>query len=154
MKKIVLIAGLVLGMNNASASGFVCETLAQDLNVKVYNHTQASEGTRNGAIMILSDPTVSYGRKTIAKFKSSSLLTGSASEYTAYVDLRYVDSSRKGENIGGTKLGQLDEIILNVDFSYAETLAAGDEVSGVLTLVKRNGDEITHDMSCVRYLKN
>ena len=140
---------------SAHADGFVCQTTDGALNVKLYNNTDPSVGTRVGAIMIVSDPSVGAGRKTIAKFTDSNgVLSSRSSRYEANVDLRFSDSSRKGENILGTKLGQLDKIIADIDFSYDAPVAAGEEVSGSLVLVKRNGDRINAELSCTRYLKN
>jgi hypothetical protein len=105
--------------------------------------------------MIVSDSAVGVGNKTIATFSAEkSTLASSHLVYTAKVDLRVSESNRKGENIGGTKLGQLAAISLAVDFSYAAPLAAGQELNATLTLYKRDGEEIVEDAACVRYLKN
>ena len=154
--KTLLLAALALTSASAHADGFKCADSAREgLNVTVYNHTDASEGTRNAAVMIVSDSNINYGNKTIARFKdSSSTLSSSGASYVANVDLRFNDSSRKGELIGGTKLGQLDQIELDVDFSYGSPVEAGTTVPGTLSLVKRDGDVITIDMDCKRYLKN
>lgn len=154
--KHLIIAILAMGSSTAAfADGFTCTSVDGDLNVKVYNHTDASAGTRNASVMILSDATVQAGRKTIAKFDAdNTLLTNSAASYEANVDLRYSDSNRAGENIGGTKLGQIDTIALDVDFTYARPVQSGDMLDGKLTITKRNGQEIRINMDCERYLKN
>lgn len=161
MKKLVLIAGMMLSQS-ALADGFVCQTMESDLNVRIYNHTQPEMGTRSAAIMVLSDPVVSYGRKTIAKFSavkgtlSSERGNPSWAEmvYTADVDLRFTDSARKGENISSTKLGELAKISVLVKFSYASPVADGTELAGQMTLVKRNGEVLVSALTCSRYLKN
>jgi hypothetical protein len=100
-------------------------------------------------------PDGSGGRKTIARFTEvNGVLESRSSRYEANVDLRFNDSARKGELILGTKLGQLDTIIADIDFSYAAPVAAGEEVEGKLILVKRNGDRIRAALTCARYLKN
>lgn len=154
MKTLIAIAALVATGSVASADGFVCQTAKGDLKVQVFNQTQPEAGTRNAAIMVLSDPRVSLGRKTIAKFHSESLLSNEASSYSADVDLRYVDSNRKGELIAGTKLGFIDTITLDVDFSYASPVAAGTVLDAVLTVAKRDGAVKHVSMECERYLKN
>ena len=154
MKKILLIAATVLSSSAALADGFVCHADEQDLKIKVYNHTRAEDGTRNAAVMVISDKTVQAGRKTIARFTGVNETLGSkGAVYTADVDLRFTDSARKGENIGGTKLGSLDSIVLDIEFSYAQPLAHGDTAPGQLTLVKRTGGVIVLDVECERYLK-
>ena len=138
----------------AFADGFECQTADQSLNVKIYNNTDPTYGTRVGAVMVVSDPAVSGGRKTIARFTDTNgVLSNRSSRYEANVDLRFNDSNRKGELILGTKLGMLDTITADIDFSYSQPVANGEEVSGKLTLVKRNGDQINADLVCTRYLK-
>jgi hypothetical protein len=156
MKKMILVMAAVMASSSAAfADGFVCETRSQDLNVKVYNHTAPEYGTRNAAVMVVSDPSVSHGRKTIARFTSvNGRITNKGAFYVADVDLRYKDSKRKGELIGGTKLGELDKIVLDVDFSYSRPIANGEEVRGMLSLNKRNGQVIDLAVDCYRYLKN
>lgn len=152
--KALIIALVALAGTAAQADGFVCENAEQGIRVKVYDRTQAGQGTRNAAIMILSDMTVSNGHKTTATFNADdSLVTNKGATYTADVDLRFGSSDLKGRNIGGTKLGMLDTITLDVDYSFNAPVASGTELSGQLILAKRNGDSINLDVSCVRYLK-
>ncbi len=149
---IVLLATLL--STTAFADGFICESAEQNLKVHVYNQVQPELGTRSAAIMILSDTSVQVGRKTIATFNATdALLTNDGASYSAKVDLRFNNSGRKGENIGGTKLGELKNVILDVAFSYNEPVEAGTEVAGQVTLQKRNGDQTSFPVSCVRYLK-
>jgi hypothetical protein len=139
---------------NAQADGFKCQTNDGTVNVKIYNHTHAEAGTRVAAVMVLSDTTVQGGRKTIARFQDvNGVLDSRSSRYEGNVDLRFNDSKRAGENILGTKLGELDVVIANIDFSYEAPVAAGEAVDGSLVLVKRSGARSVHAMSCARYLK-
>jgi len=155
MKKLIIALAAVLATGTlAHADGFVCATEAQDLKIQVYNQVQPEEGTRNAAIMVISNPRVQLGRKTIAKFHSESLLVNRAALYSADVDLRYVDSNRKGELIAGTKLGFIDTITLAVDFTYAQPVVEGSMADGVLTIVKRDGQVKELAVECERYLKN
>jgi hypothetical protein len=157
MKKMTLwVAGMVsLVSASAFADGFRCQTENGDVRVIVYNNTHAEHGTRNGAAMVFSDPLVQYGRKTIARFSDvKGTLWNTGAHYEANVDLRFKDSSRKGEYIGGTRLGYLDAIELNVDFNYAQPVRTGEYLSGKLLLIKRNGKQIEHNLDCIRYLKS
>lgn len=151
--KHILLTIATLGLTQvAMADGFVCAS--EGLNVKVYNHTDPNQGTRTGAVMVVSSPDVGFGNKTIAKFTDANRTLESKNLiYTADVDLRYKDSGRKGELIGGTKLGQLDQIKLVVYFSYGAPVKDGDEVRARLRLVKRNGESSSIAMNCIRYLK-
>lgn len=154
MKHVALtLSMLVLGAVQAKADGFVCQSDDGSLNLRAFNQTAPVAGTRNAAVLIVSDPTVSFGRKTIARFTAGHTLANAGSTYLANVDLRYNDSGRKGELIGGTKLGELKQIKLNVAFSYALPIPAGQDVDALITLTKRSGEKIALPASCTRYLK-
>lgn len=155
MKALLIAVSLILTSSFAQASGFECEVVGHDLDIKVYNHTEPTKGTRTAAVMILSNPAVGHGNKTIARFSGETgLLDSSRLTYTAKVDLRYADSNRKGELLLGTKLGQLKTLTLDVDFSYASPDPKGAFVPAVLTWVKRNGSVESAPVVCLRYLKN
>ncbi len=152
MKTLTLALVTLLSSAAARADGFVCESLAGDLNAKVYNKT--SDGTRTAAIMILSNPHVSAGRKTIATFRNtSSTLSSSGAAYYAEVDAENAETARGGELIAGTKLGFVSAVNLYVNFSYATPVADGEEVYGKMIVIKNNGERIPVDMVCARYLK-
>lgn len=154
MKQAIIAATIALVGFNAQADGFKCVS-ESGLNVKVYNHTDPNVGTRTAAIMVISDSTIGAGNKTIATFPDSKgVLSSSSSVYTADVDLRMTGSRRTGELIGGTKLGELDQIKLAVDFSYAQPVRAGEILTGRLTLIKRNGEKLREAVECERYLRN
>lgn len=151
MKKLIVITMLAMGMN-AQADGFVCTT-ESGLNVRVYNHINAEDGTRNASRMVVSDPSLQYGNKTIASFTDvKSTLASYRQTYVAKVDLRVSESNRGGELIAGTKLKYIDLLVLSVDFSYANPNVR--DVEAVLTVIKRNGDEIVEAANCRRYTKN
>jgi hypothetical protein len=154
MKHVALtLSMLVLGAAQAKADGFVCQAADGSLNLRAFNQTAPAAGTRNSAVLIVSDPGVSFGRKTIARFTAGHTLVSQGSSYIANVDLRFNDSNRKGELIGGTKLGELKQIKLDVDFSYAAPVGVGQDVDAQITLTKRNGGKIGLPATCTRYLK-
>lgn len=154
MKNTLTLIALSLLSSTAFADGFLCST-EEGLNVKVFNHSSASEGTRKVAKMIVSNEFVQAGNKTIATFSDVKGTVASYKQtYVANVDLRFKESNRKGELVGDTKLGELDLIILSVDFSYDQPVEKGIQLSGWLTLVKRDGEEFAYEATCTRYLKN
>jgi len=153
MKAIIFATVLATAMS-AQADGFKCET-ESGLNIQVYNFTSPDMGTRTGSMMVISDSQIQYGNKTIAKFTAKKgTLTSSNLRYTANVDLRVSESNRKGELIAGTKLGYVDQIHLDVAFSYGRPQRAGSVLPAVLTVVKRNGTYVQESAVCERYLKN
>lgn len=137
------------------ADGFVCENLDENVRVKVFNKVNADQGTRSAAIMVLSDPSISSGKKTTARFAADNeLVNNRGAVYTAEVDLRFNDDNLKGRNFAGTKLGNVKYITLDVDFSYAQPVENGTQVDGQLIVTKRNGTADIHiPVACVRYLK-
>lgn len=153
--KSLIVAMVMVASGAAMADGFKCYAPEFDQNIKVFNHTHADEGTRNASIMIVSDEAINAGRKTVATFSDvKNTLTNTGASYTAKVDLRVSESNRKGENVFGTKLGEIATVKLNVFFTYGDNLAAGEELEGKLIVTKRNGDKIKSAVECSRYLKN
>jgi len=154
MKKLIILLSTILSANMAKADGFECETNAGDLNIKVYNHIMPSIGTRNGAVMVVSDPEVSFGRKTVAVFTSEEgTLYNSGSKYYANVDERF-NNIPKGEYLSGTRIDYLKSIILDVDFTYSTPVAFNSIVDGWVILTRENGSQIKEAVLCERYLKN
>lgn len=137
------------------ADGFKCVAHSSDTKVSVYNQTNPELGTRNPAVMVLSDAGVAHGNKTIAILRAPKTLTTEAGmKYIGRVDLRFKESNRKGEYLFGTRLGFVKNITLDVDFNYNRPVAFSEEVSGTVTVLKRNGEEIKDFVTCSRYLKN
>ncbi len=154
MNKLIAVLAIAMASTTAMADGFQCES-ADGLVAKVYNHTAPEAGTRNAAVMVLSDAAVGAGRKTIARFTDvNGTLTNAGAIYMARVDHRFNDSNRKGELLAGTKIAFVKDIELRIDFSYGAPVASGDHAPGVLTIIKRNGDVTGVEMDCYRYLKN
>jgi hypothetical protein len=153
--KATLVALTLLVGSFAQADGFECHT-ASGLNVKIYNHTSPEVGTRVPAVMIVSDSKVSDGRKTIATFpESKGVLTNEGNHvYVGKVDLRMTGSDRKGELLAGTKLGNVDRIMMQIDFSYAFPSNEGVERMAWLTVLKRDKTSVVENAICARYLKN
>lgn len=64
------------------------------------------------------------------------------------------ESNRSGENILGTKFGKIKEIYVDVNHNYSQPIENGEETDGTISVIKRNGDVKTFDITCTRYLKN
>jgi len=100
--------------------------------------------------MVVSDSLVNNPNKTIATFsdENNTLAYLGYGKFQARVDLRYIESNKKGENIAGTKLGQLKNINLQL-FGEASFV-----VDAKISYVKRTGEIIDEKAICARYLKN
>ena len=162
MKTTLVLAVLVAftNINTAKADGFKCEGATSGVSVKVYNHTQPTDGTRTAAIMIVSDPTAG----TLAKFTdgNNTLAYLGNGLFQAKVDLRYNESNKKDAVVAGTKLADLKNINLQVysqkgfGFGYdvAKMFANGQTLDATLTYLNRNGETLEEKANCTRYLKN
>lgn len=163
MKPFALIFGssalMVLFATAARADGFVCRGIDQPLTVRAYHHVQPEAGTRNAAVLIVSDDRLQRGNRTIAKFTDvKNKLTRRTGEmtYIGQVDLRVSESNRRGEYVGGTRLGELKTLVLTVDHNFGQISTRGALVRGWLTLNFRDTNRIDTvlDMECERYLKH
>jgi hypothetical protein len=158
--KFLLISVLSFVSSLALADGFTCLTRGGDLQIQVLNNTSKSRGTRTASIMILSDPTVAEGYQTISRFSAQdgTLETDHATAdgllYSATVDLRFSESGAAGEYLLGTRLGEVDGLILKIDFTYGDNLKNGESTKGFVKVIKHNGDEIKRFATCTRYLKS
>lgn len=138
----------------ARAEGFTCTSVDQDTKINVYFEpgTGHNESGPRASKMIISDPTVKPKNQFVAAFKAvDGLLNNSESVIVAYVDLSNPLSSRRGERVGGTTLGSLHSIILDIDYSYQEPVKFGTQLAGQVIFLKNNGEELTQDFDCIRY---
>jgi len=156
MKKLILAAAAVLSLSTSAAfaDGFRCTTNDGELNVAVYNKVMPAEGTRNAAVMIVSNPNLPAGEQMIARFQAPATLSNQSTTYTGRVDLRF-NGFLAAKQVGSFSLGELKTIKLAVDFSYANAAMLADETTGaVLYLISRDHDAETKSATCTRYLKN
>ncbi|HVK60759.1 MAG TPA: hypothetical protein VM432_04375 [Bdellovibrionales bacterium] len=156
LKNILLLASIVSMAPNAFASGFNCTSVDQDTMIEVVFtpiHPDGSHREPRVKQMTVSDPNVTEPFRHIATFLASDgLLTNEGGSIEAIVDLRFPGSSRKGERLGGTKLGALKTITLNIDFTYTEPTSNGAHYAAEATYVKRNGEEFQQDFDCVLFM--
>ena len=111
-------------------------------------------GTKNSAVMVVSDPAVSAGRKTVAVFTAEEgTLVNTGSKYYGNVDERF-NNIPKGEYLSGTRIDYLKSIILDVEFTYSAPVSFGSLVEGWMILTRENGSQIKEAVLCERYLKN
>jgi hypothetical protein len=157
MKSVILMAVLsVATIVQAKADGFKCEGASYGTLIKVYNNTQPSKGTRNLAIMVVSDPSRDAGDRTIAIFRDSQgLVSSNGTLYSAKVDHRF-KSVQVGKEIAGMDISELYGIKLNINFNYTldTPSTAGDFYPAVATYTDANGSKKSENMTCSRYLKN
>lgn len=135
----------------AFADGFVCEAPAENINIRVFNRTDPGQGTRNVAVMVVSDPSLPFGKRTVARFEADEgRVSNVGTVYTAVMNPQPMVISK---TIAGMRLAQIQEVLLRVDFKYRRPVEHGTIVGAVLELYNINGDQLWVDMDCARYLK-
>lgn len=141
------------------ADGFLCRSANGNLNVKVYDSVQNVYGTRSAAYMIISNPQLHSGVRTLAVFSSAQGTlrayshSGAYRTYRGKVDLRF-NNVRKGQFVLSEPMAKLASVRLHIYFNYNRSqIANGGEVMGVVDLVERNGHHVYSETSCTRYLK-
>lgn len=112
-----------------------------------------AEGAAATQLVIL-DPTVSKRRQHVATFAAADGLLktyGSNRSLTveASVDTSLPSSSRRGERLGGTTLGSLATVKLEID--GRGLLVAGSTFAAQATYVKNIGESLTQDFDCVLF---
>ena len=148
--KTLLILTMLIG-SSAFADGFVCYSSDRSLKVKMLNHVEPAEGTRTGSVMIVSDQTISDGKKTTVVFDSEEdTLTTDGTFWRGQVP----EGVKGGRNIVGTKLNQISTFDVQVAYNYNRPVKSGAELSGELIVTKVNGNKLHEDLTCYRYLKN
>lgn len=152
--KLALVALVLIASSIAQADGFLCETQS-GLRLKVFNHVEPSRGTRAPAVMVVSESTAEIGKKTIAVFRDADAqLLIEEGSYLAKVDLRKSVSNRQGQLRRSSRLDNVDQIKLYVDFSYGKPVEHGTELTGTMTLINRDAGLMIEQAICTRYLKN
>jgi hypothetical protein len=164
MKSILFMISVLIASQTAMADGFRCEGVNTGIQIKIYNYTEYSMGTRTPAVMVVADPTVRSPNKTVAIFKheNNNLYYLGNGLFEGQVDLRYSETGRKGENIAGTKLGFLKSIQVQLfsdfgrKFSYekADEYKNNEILDARYSYVKRNGEILEEKAVCTRYLKD
>lgn len=131
----------------------VCDSVDGDVRFDLFFELgrKVTESPKALAMVVL-DPTVEESRAEIARFEAADgLLSNSNGVVTGYIDLKNPDTSRKGERVGGTVLGALRSITLDLDFDFSVVPTGSKHYSAQAMFFKRNGDEHVQDLDCVRY---
>jgi len=158
MTKPIIFTSTIISLLCASASavadGWRCR--GSNLSIQVYDHKDPSIGTRTAAKMIIADPTAKFGSRTLAIFDDGAgTLLSRGSKYYANVDLRRNDIvGMNGRNFGGTKLGFVDRITLDVYFNFSNPLRNGEDAAGSVTIIRRRGmgGPLNVPVTCTRHL--
>jgi hypothetical protein len=101
--------------------------------------------------MRVSDPNVSVERQEIAFFDAQDgMLSTNGTEFIGYVSDFHPLTGRRGERIGGTVLGALKEVSLEVDVDFTQEPGLRKRHAAVATYLKKNGEELVQDLDCRR----
>jgi calcineurin-like phosphoesterase len=138
-----LILFALAGASVAHADSFVCETADQSVRVKLQNHVHAAYGTREAAILVVSDLTAAPGTHTLI---TSTDITQNGPFWTA--NTPDGDSESK---LGELFLAQIQKVTLDIpSYNFNESNKDGETLDGVLYLY----DDVNSDSSADRIALN
>lgn len=151
MFKFILALTAIASGFSAAADGFVCESYAGNLRIKVYD---SGNGVRGRAIMIVSAPDRDDHR-TLAALPVENLQTTAAGvSYSGKVVKRDNGPTYIAPSLAGVEMTNVNEIILQVNHDMSQPLTDAAEVPGEMTLVLRSGAPDIHmEALCDRYIK-
>jgi hypothetical protein len=151
----VLAAGTVFVPAFARAEGVICMSVDQDTRIQVFFNSKATayDMPLRPQAMVVSDPTVSARNQVIAKFLASEgLITMTDNVITGFIDDRNPNTGRRGKRIGGTVLGSLYAISLEIDTSHQIPAQDGVRLAAQVIYTKRTGQQLSQDFDCVLYM--
>ncbi len=135
----------------------VCQGLDGDVVFEIL--MDKSKAKPHALAMRVSDPTVSPVYEEIALFdvqdrQLTSEVGGSAASpvvrVVGLVDLKNPLTGRKGERVGGTVLGALHSITVDLDIDFDQVSTPRKRHAGLVTYLKKNGEDLTQDLDCRR----
>jgi hypothetical protein len=101
--------------------------------------------------MRVSDPNVSEERQEIAFFDAQDgMLSTNGNEFVGHVSDFHPLTSRRGERIGGTVLGALKQVALEVEIDFTQEPGPRKRHAAMATYLKKNGEELVQDLDCRR----
>lgn len=137
-----------LTATTAQASGFSCMSVDRTERMDLF-FDSLEDGSQATRLMILN-PNVSKRRQHVATFNAADgLLKTEGRSVEAVVDTSFPESSRKGERLGGTTLGALSMVRLEIDAQ--EHLFAGKTFAAQATYLKLSGEVLTQDFDCLAF---
>jgi hypothetical protein len=126
----------------------LCDSLDGDTHFQVGLEEGGLNEAPTALDMFVYDPTVSEANSLIAHFDSEDgLLNNTNGVLVGYIDPKNPKTGRKGERIGGTRLGALRSVMLdlNIDLISKRSRKA---YSGQAIYLKKNGDQLVQDLTC------
>ncbi|MBP7843478.1 MAG: hypothetical protein KA116_01565 [Proteobacteria bacterium] len=153
---IVLMLFISLTANFLWADGFICESPQGYLRIKIFHHTSfQTGGTRKVAVMVLSNPRVPMGKRTIGVFnENKGTLIRDSSSYFANFDFRFKGLySKPQEFIKDISKKDIQSLEITPNFNINEPIAPSAKLKARFKLSLRSGQDYQGWIDCIRYLK-
>lgn len=147
---------LCLKANWLWADGFICESPQGYLRIKIFHHTSfQTGGTRKVAVMVLSNPRVPMGKRTIGVFnESKGNLLRDSSAYIANFDFRFKGLySKPQEFIKDISKRDIQTLEITPNFNINEPIAPAAKLKARFKMNLRSGQAYQGWIECIRYLK-
>ena len=148
---VAVLAALMFSAKAAHADGLVCVSVDEDTRIDVYlaPASPTDHATKIVSRLEISDPNRTPAHRLIATFDvADGVLATNGGDVLATVDLSKAGSSRAGQRVGGTRLGSLKSILLDIDISYEEPIDQGTRYAAEVTYAKKNGEKLHQDFDC------
>lgn len=133
---------------------FTCTSVDENMVIEAFD---VVEGAGAGAFVEASgmrvlNPTLEQERRFVAEFRADDgVLSVSDNALVGQVDAEKARLGAPGKRVGGTRLGLLRTISLEIDLSYADRVGGSAVYSGHAIYLKRNGQTFEEDFDCVRH---
>lgn len=143
---------------SALADGFICHGDQSGIEMAIYNQVNPHLGTRNPAVLVISDPALATSNHTEARFSPelNNFRYEGHGNYVAEVhgNVFLFDST----SVAGHAVNSLNEIRLKIVFSYDKDAIALvdsiDEIPGTIEYTDLNNQVSNESASCSRYRKH
>jgi hypothetical protein len=138
----------------ASAQGFICTSLDETTQIDIYlvggGSLHEFRPAPRGKMMVVKDITLNPKRQVVATFSTKEgLLRTKDTSFIGKVDPKHPDTNSSGKRVGGTRLGQLKTITVEIDYSFQEKVSDGVRLAAQVTYNKLNGEDLAEDFECV-----
>lgn len=143
---------LLLSSSPAFAAGYSCLSVDQDTQVVIDLEPAQAQAKQ----VTFIDPELSEDSRVIAHFETEVLATEGTEAGVRYTSQVSPQIEHPGKILGGTRLGLLKEVSVEVQTSSEQSklraLTEGAMYGAEVKYTKKNGEVLTQDFDCALYL--
>ena len=148
----IFLALLLFSSTPAFAAGYVCLSVDRDTQVVI----DIDPSMTHAKLVTFIDPSLSASARTVAKFSDETLMTEATGGGLRFSSKVAADIEHPGKHLGGTRLGLLSEISLEVltvaENARLKILTEGTMYAAQAVYTKKTGQTLTQDFDCALFL--